>query len=84
MISRNEANGGNLNFSTYEELETCFHEQKLHPADLKISIEFYINRLLDPIRKIFDTPELQILVSKAYPAPVKPKKNNGTVNCITI
>jgi hypothetical protein len=30
--------------------------------------------LLDPIRKIFDTPELQELVAKAYPAPVKPKK----------
>lgn len=73
-ISRNEANGGDLNFSAYEDLEICFSEQKLHPADLKASIEFYINRLLDPIRQIFDKPELQKLVANAYPAPVKPKK----------
>lgn len=63
-----------MNFSTYEDLEICFSEQKLHPADLKASIEFYINRLLDPVRQIFDTPELQKLVANAYPAPVKPKK----------
>ncbi|VVC43532.1 Hypothetical protein CINCED_3A020666 [Cinara cedri] len=73
-ISRNEANGGDLNFNKYEDLEKSFAEQKLHPADLKASVEFYINRLLDPIRKIFDTPELQQLVAKAYPAPTKPKK----------
>lgn len=74
-ISRNEANGGDLNFDTYEELEICFSEEKLHPADLKAAVEFYINRLLDPIRKIFENPELQKLVAEAYPAPVKPKKN---------
>lgn len=74
-VSRNEENGGNLNFNTYEELEICFSEQKLHPADLKSAIEFYINRLLEPIRKIFDEPSLKNLVSKAYPAPVKQKKN---------
>jgi len=74
IITRNEANGGDLNFSTYEELETYFAEKKLHPADLKVAVEFYINRLLDPIRKIFDTPELKQLVSKAYPIAVKPKK----------
>lgn len=73
-VFRNEANGGDLNFSTYDELEKCFAEQKLHPADLKSAIEFYINRLLDPIRKIFDTAELKQLAAKAYPAPVKPKK----------
>ncbi|XP_050541003.1 tyrosine--tRNA ligase, cytoplasmic [Daktulosphaira vitifoliae] len=73
-VSRNESNGGDLNFGTYEELELCFAEQKLHPADLKSSIEFYINRLLDPIRKIFEKPELQQLVTKAYPPPVKATK----------
>lgn len=73
-ISRNEANGGNLNFNTYEELEICFAEQNLHPADLKSAIEFYINRLLEPIRKVFDEPTMKNLVAKAYPVPVKPKK----------
>lgn len=73
-ISRDEANGGDLYFSTYKELENCFSEQNLHPADLKAAIEFYVNRLLDPIRKIFDSPELQKLVAKAYPVLTKPKK----------
>lgn len=78
-ISRNEANGGDLNFNTYEELEICFSQQNLHPADLKTAVEFYINRLLDPIRKIFDTPELQKLVAKAYPAALVKSKKTGKI-----
>lgn len=70
VISRDENNGGNLNFSDFSSLEQVFAKQELHPADLKAAAEFYINRLLEPIRKKFESKELKELATKAYP----PKK----------
>ncbi|XP_050069456.1 tyrosine--tRNA ligase, cytoplasmic [Anopheles maculipalpis] len=63
--------GGDLVFAEYEQLETCFASQELHPGDLKAAVEVYINRLLDPIRKSFDTDFYRELTERAYPAPVK-------------
>lgn len=50
-VERPEKWGGNLEFSSYEELEKEFSEGKLHPMDLKQSVAKYLNQLLDPIRK---------------------------------
>lgn len=58
-INRAADNGGDATFLKYEELEQYYADNKLHPGDLKASVEKYINRLLDPIRKAFETPELQ-------------------------
>lgn len=44
--------------------------QELHPGDLKAAVENYLNQLLDPIRKKFDSPEMRKLVESAYPAPL--------------
>ncbi|KAK7603568.1 hypothetical protein V9T40_003567 [Parthenolecanium corni] len=71
LIKRNEENGGDLKFKQYDELENCFAQKLLHPADLKSSTEFYINRLLQPIRQTFESPKLKKLVADAYPAPKK-------------
>lgn len=71
---RAEANGGNLEFNNYEQLEQNFASQELHPADLKTAVENYINRLLEPIRKIFEDRDLKTLVAKAYPPPGKTSK----------
>lgn len=73
IVQRAEANGGNLEFHNYEQLEETFANQALHPGDLKTAVEFYINRLLEPIRKVFESPELKTLVTKAYPTPGKNK-----------
>ncbi|XP_054723406.1 tyrosine--tRNA ligase, cytoplasmic-like [Uloborus diversus] len=48
--------------------------QKLHPGDLKASVESYLNRLLDPIRKKFENPELKKLAERAYPPTNKKGK----------
>ncbi|KAL7733753.1 hypothetical protein ACLKA6_011483 [Drosophila palustris] len=74
-INRAPDNGGDVTFLKYEELEQYYAENKLHPGDLKASVEKYINRLLDPIRKTFETPELQKLTATAYPPPAKIKAN---------
>lgn len=66
-VKRKPENGGDLLFMKYEDLEKCFAEEQLHPGDLKASVEMYINRLLDPIRKEFDTKELKDLTELAYP-----------------
>ncbi len=57
----------------FQELEEAFAKEQLHPADLKASVERYLNRLLDPVRKTFETPEMKKLIAAAYPPPVKVK-----------
>lgn len=48
-----------MTYATYAELETSFAAEELHPADFKLAVESYINKLLEPIRVEFATPELQ-------------------------
>lgn len=76
-IERAEANGGNIVFTSYEELEKAFANQDLHPGDLKAGVEVYLNALLDPIREEFNTPEMKKLTSSAYPVEKK-KGGNPT------
>lgn len=71
IIPRDEAYGGNITYDNYESLEESFGKQDLHPGDLKSGVENYINKLLEPIRKKFEQPELKQLAQKAYPAPGK-------------
>ncbi|XP_023307850.2 tyrosine--tRNA ligase, cytoplasmic [Lucilia cuprina] len=75
-INRAPENGGDVTFNNFADLEQYFADQKLHPADLKATVEKYINRLLDPIRKTFESPELQKLSAAAYPPPAKTKGGN--------
>jgi len=52
-IERPEKWGGNLTYSSYEELEKDFSEKKLHPMDLKQITTEKINELLKPIQEHF-------------------------------
>merc|ERR1712130_868630 len=72
-IERDEKNGGNAMFEVYEELEQSFAKEEVHPGDLKAAVEKYLNRLLDPVRKIFESKELKKLSNDAYPPPAKVK-----------
>jgi tyrosyl-tRNA synthetase len=54
VISRPEKFGGDLKFTSYEELASAFAENKLHPMDLKTAVAKYINELLQPIRDHFE------------------------------
>uniref|UniRef100_T1JM65 Tyrosine--tRNA ligase n=1 Tax=Strigamia maritima TaxID=126957 RepID=T1JM65_STRMM len=66
-IKRSKENGGNVTYYKYADLELDFGNENLHPGDLKIAIEMYINKLLEPIRKTFSHPKLQKLTAAAYP-----------------
>lgn len=74
VVPRRPENGGDIEFEKYEDLESSYAKEEIHPADLKGATEIYINRLLEPIRKTFENPELQKLSDKAYPASLTSKK----------
>ena len=76
IVERKPDFGGNAEFEKFEDLESAFAKEEVHPGDLKASVEFYLNRLLDPVRKKFETPALKTLTNKAYPVDA-PKKVKG-------
>ncbi|CAH0558289.1 unnamed protein product [Brassicogethes aeneus] len=78
VVPRKPENGGDSFFETFEKLQEAFAKEEVHPADLKSGVEFYINRLLEPIIKTFQDPKLKQLAEKAYPAPGKQKGGNQT------
>merc|ERR1712226_1440925 len=73
IITRDEKNGGNVEFDDFEALEATFAKEEVHPADLKAAVEKYLNRLLEPVRKVFESKELKKLTNAAYPPPAKVK-----------
>jgi tyrosyl-tRNA synthetase len=50
-ISRSKQHGGNKTYNNYQELESDFTGNNLHPLDLKNTVTDYLNLLLEPIRK---------------------------------
>jgi tyrosyl-tRNA synthetase len=78
VCCRKPEDGGDLTCATFDELEQLFGAEKLHPADLKVAVEGYINRLLDPIRKAFETEAHKQLTENAY--PTKPAVSSATEN----
>ena len=67
-------------YTTFEQLNSDFAEKLLHPGDLKSNVERYLNTLLEPIRKKFESPELKKLVSQAYPQESASKKKAAVSN----
>ncbi|MCS7093169.1 MAG: tyrosine--tRNA ligase [Patescibacteria group bacterium] len=54
-ICRSLKFGGDLYFSSYEELEKNFVNKDVHPLDLKENLVDYLDRLLQPVRDFFRT-----------------------------
>jgi len=53
LIERLEKFGGNLEFSSYDELEKAYLSD-LHPLDLKNATASYINKILEPVHSYFE------------------------------
>ncbi len=64
-IERAEKFGGDINYSSFNELKKDFVAKKLHPADLKRAVSREINNVLEPVRKKFEKKEK--LLKEAYP-----------------
>ena len=54
LIERPDKFGGNVEYKTYEQLETAYKNKELFPLDLKIALSKYINLFLKPVRKHFE------------------------------
>lgn len=52
-VEREEKFGGDVSFTSYEELSGAFAAKELHPSDLKNATTRHLNELLRPIREYF-------------------------------
>jgi len=70
FIERPEKYGGDVEFSSYEELKQDYATGKLNPPDLKLAVIKYLNQFLEPIREHFEkdkkAKELALFVQKEY------------------
>jgi tyrosyl-tRNA synthetase len=66
LIERPEKFGGNLSFSTYQDLEDAFLGG-LHPLDLKNATAAHINTILEPVHQYFE----------AHPENLQKMKSTG-------
>jgi len=66
-VERPEKFGGNVSYTNYNQLETDFAEEKLHPGDLKQTVGSYLVKIISPIReKLNLSDELSETIKKSY------------------
>ena len=53
-ISRPDKFGGDVSYKNYADLEKDYHEKKLHPMDLKVTVIKLLDELLAPVRRHFE------------------------------
>lgn len=64
-VERPDKFGGNVTYTSYQDLETDFAQKKLHPSDLKATVSKYVTDIIRPIReKIVLTEELSEAIKK--------------------
>ena len=51
LVERSPKFGGNVSYTSYSQLESDFAQKKLHPSDLKKTVEIYLIKIILPIRK---------------------------------
>ncbi|MFX0016202.1 MAG: tyrosine--tRNA ligase [Promethearchaeota archaeon] len=47
--------GGDTEFNSYVDLETTYLQGEVHPADLKNAVASYLNEMIRPVRKSFES-----------------------------
>jgi len=66
-VERPEKFGGNISYTDYNQLETDFAGNKLHPVDLKQTVGSYLVKIISPIReKLSLSEELNETIKKSY------------------
>lgn len=64
-VLRTAENGGDVIYTSYEEIEKDFVEGRLHPKDVKTALAKIINELLQPVRDHFaNDPVAKALLAK--------------------
>lgn len=57
IVNRKAEHGGDIEYSSYEDLEKDYLEKKLHPQDLKAAVAEWLIAKLQPARKYFEDPK---------------------------
>lgn len=63
--------GGNIIYSSYEELEKDYADKKLHPQDLKNAVAEWLIKKLAPARKYFEDPDKKAALEEIEKLTVK-------------
>ena len=63
-IMRQEKFGGNINYSSYEQLEKDFADKKLHPLDLKNAVAEKLAEIMKPAIEHLSNPDVKSLKEK--------------------
>jgi len=58
-VKRDKKFGGNVTYSSYDNLEKDFEKGKLHPMDLKNAVSEKLIKMLEPARKHFEQPKIK-------------------------
>jgi len=58
-VKRSEKFGGDISYSSYQDLEKDFASKKLHPMDLKNALADRLVEILEPAMKHFSTPKMK-------------------------
>lgn len=56
-VQRPDKFGGDVTYSSYEDLEKDYAEKKLHPQDLKMAVAEWLIQKLEPARIYFEEPK---------------------------
>ena len=65
-IFRREEHGGPITFDTFEAVLSEFQAGALHPADLKAGVAHNIDKMVEPVRKEFESREWRQILKHAY------------------
>jgi len=57
QIQRKAEHGGDVTYSSYEDLENDYVNKKLHPQDLKMAVAEWLIKKLEPARIYFEDPK---------------------------
>lgn len=57
QIQRKKEHGGDVTYSSYEDLERDYLDKKLHPQDLKAAVAEWLIVKLEPARRYFEDPK---------------------------
>lgn len=64
-IERPKKFGGDLKFSSYQELADVFAKGGLHPMDLKAAVAGYVDKMVEPVRRHFEkNPKAKALLEQ--------------------
>jgi len=63
-IKRSKKFGGDIVYTSYNDLEKDFAEKKLHPMDLKNAVAEKLIQILEPARKHFEQPKVKKMLEE--------------------